>query len=357
MSKEISDTEERLDRLEVGAAPESSDLEYFLNASDQDIVEMLYSRADSVRKRHIGDGIYLRGLIEFSSFCRNRCFYCGLNRNNTGLSRYRMTSDEILRSVDAVASCRISTVVLQSGEDDSLDHIWMRDLIAEIKNRHNMAVTLSLGEWESQAYAMWKEAGADRYLLKIETTDSGLYDALHPGMSYRNRLRCLRDLRSLGYEVGSGIMVGLKGQTAASLAGDIQFFKEENLDMIGIGPFISHPSTELCREPSGDAAMTLKTVALTRIVTKTTNIPATTAISSLDEDFRSHALKCGANVLMPIFTPVRHKGSYEIYPHRRCIDEEGVHCAGCLERLAESLGRYIDYSRGDRKKATGSAWP
>lgn len=350
MNDEIHHAEELLDRIEQDDTPAGSDLEYFLAASNQSIIERLYSRADSARKRHIGDGIYLRGLIEFSSFCRNRCLYCGLNRNNTSLARYRMTSEEILKAVDSVASCRISTVVLQSGEDDSLDHIWMRDLISEIRNRHNMAVTLSLGEWEYQAYALWKEAGANRYLLKIETTDRDLYDRLHPGMSHQNRLRCLRDLRSLGYEVGSGIIVGLRGQTVASLCRDIQFFKEENLDMIGIGPFISHPSTELCKESSGDAEMTLRVLALTRIVTKTTNIPATTAIASLDGDFRSQALKCGANVLMPIFTPVLHKSSYEIYPDRSCTNEEGVQYAECLFRLAESLNRHIDYSKGDRKK-------
>jgi biotin synthase len=351
MSIKTQATAERLNNLEREGIPDVGDLEYFLGASDSETVAMLYSRADSVRKRCIGDGIYLRGLIEFSSFCRNRCHYCGLSRGNSRLSRYRMTAEEVLEAVQNVVSCGISTVVLQSGEDEGIDPAWMRDLIVEIKNRHDVALTLSLGEWHSEAYAMWKEAGADRYLLKIETTDSRLYDALHPGMSWQKRLKCLRALRDLRYEVGSGIIVGLKGQTLRSLAGDIQFFKRESLDMIGIGPFIPHPSTELCDEPPGEAEMTLRMVALTRIVTKTANIPATTAIASLESDFRSQALQCGANVVMPIFTPVQHKRSYEIYPDRKCAGEDGSCCAECLESLAESIGRHIDRSRGDRKKA------
>lgn len=351
MSLKAQETAERLDSLERDGIPDFGDIEYFLDASDGETAAMLYSRADSVRKRYIGDGIYLRGLIEFSSFCRNRCHYCGLSRGNSSLPRYRMTADEIQCAVQNVVSCGISTVVLQSGEDEGIDPSWMRDLIVEIKSRHNVAVTLSLGEWHREAYAMWKEAGADRYLLKIETTDCSLYEALHPGMSWQNRLECLRVLRDLGYEVGSGIIVGLKGQTLRSLAGDIQFFKRESLDMIGIGPFIPHPSTELCDEPAGEAEMTLRMVALTRIVTKTANIPATTAIASLESDFRPQALQCGANVVMPIFTPVQHKRSYEIYPDRKCAGEDGTCCTGCLESLAERIGRHIDRSRGGRKKA------
>jgi biotin synthase len=338
------------DRLEIvfsEPSPRLTDLEFLLSREDPRELQEIFDSADQVRKQFMGEGILLRGLVEFSSHCRNSCFYCGLNKNNLALERYRLSKEEILSCVNQLDSCKIKTVVLQSGEEDDLDPLWLKSVIEEIKARFEIAITLSIGERSREEYKIWKDAGADRYLLKIETSDKKLYDSLHTGMSFENRLRCLRDLRDLGYQVGCGNMIGLKGQTFKTLAQDILFFKENNFDMIGIGPFIPHPQSRMASQKKGEVDLTLKVLALTRIVTKNTHLPATTALGSLEEDFRIKGLKSGANVLMPNFTPLKYRKLYEIYPNKRCINEPIGPCASCMESLAASVGRYIDYSLGD----------
>ncbi|MEI8217603.1 MAG: [FeFe] hydrogenase H-cluster radical SAM maturase HydE [Elusimicrobiota bacterium] len=311
----------------------------------------LYARADGVRKEYMGDGILLRGIVEFSSFCKNTCSYCGLNKNNTHLDRFRLTKEQILESVGRIAGARIKTVVLQSGEDDEISAGWLAAVVKDIKARYDMAITLSVGERPRADYQCWRDAGADRYLLKIETANPALYAALHPQMDFNNRLRCLEDVRACGYQVGCGAIVGLKDQTIDDIAGDIVFFSENNFDMIGIGPFIPHAATVLGGEQKGGVALTIKAVALTRIATGTAHLPATTALGSVGEkDYRIDALKAGANVLMPNFTPKAFKKRYEIYPGKRCVDEDSEHCVGCMQALAASIGRHIDYSRGDALK-------
>jgi len=342
--------ETMLKRVYESRIPERGDLERLLSADDEDETRTIYGFADEVRRTFMGDGILVRGIVEFSNVCRNTCHYCGLNRNNRALERFRLKKDEILMSVRDMAQRGIKTVVLQSGEDDELDPEWLQDIIREIKDEFGIAVTLSAGERTRREYEIWREAGADRYLLKIETSDKVLYESLHEGMSFENRLRCLRDLRDLGYQTGSGIIVGLRGQKIASLADDILFFKEHDFDMIGIGPFIPHAKTPLAADCHGDANMTLKMIALTRIVTKDAHIPATTALGSLEKDFRIDALKAGANVLMPNFTPKDYKKLYEIYPGKRCVGESGDLCVSCVEAMVDSIGRTINYGRGDSLK-------
>lgn len=330
--------------------PKSSDLEFLLSRDKPRELQEIFEFADQARKQFMGEGILLRGLVEFSNHCRNSCFYCGLNKNNQELERYRLGKEEILSCVEKLNSCGIKTVVLQSGEEDGLDPLWLKSVIEAIKAEFEIAITLSVGERTKEEYKIWKDAGANRYLLKIETSNKELYGSLHSGMSFENRLRCLRDLRALGYQVGCGNMIGLKGQTVKTLAEDILFFKENNFDMIGIGPFIPHPQTRLASQKKGEVELTLKVLALTRIVTKNAHLPATTALGSLEEDFRIKGLKAGANVLMPNFTPLKYKKLYEIYPGKRCISEPVGACAFCMEELAHSVGRYIDYSRGDSLK-------
>ncbi len=312
-----------------------------LSIEDEEQLQKLFDRADAVRKQYAGDAIILRGLVEFSNHCGRHCYYCGLNAANKSLERYRLTDEEILESAAKIASDNIRTVVLQSGEDPALDPQRLAAVIREIKARNGIAVTLSVGERPREDYALWKKAGADRYLLKIETTDKGLYDSLHSGMSFDNRLRCLRDLKELGYETGSGIMVGLPGQTPRSIANDILFFKEWGFDMVGIGPFIPHGKTQLAGTQPGDVNLVLKTLALTRIVMKKVNLPATTALGSIEKDYRADGLKAGANVLMPNYTPAKYKRLYEINPNKRCISEATGACAPCMGSLAESIGRTI----------------
>jgi len=341
---------ESLSRIYASSLPELKDLEQVLSLSTQEELNELFSFADSVRKEFCGDGIVLRGIVEFSNFCLRQCFYCGLNKNNRKLERYRMNKDELFKAVEYLVSCNIKTVVLQSGEDEGLDVLWLRDIILEIKSRFDIAVTLSVGERSADDYGCWKQAGADRYLLKIETSDGDLYSSMHPQMDFKQRLDCLDVLRRLDYQVGSGNIIGLPGQTLKTIAQDIVFFKRGDFDMIGIGPFIPHQDTQLAGRQKGDPQLTLKTIALTRIVTKNAHIPATTALGSLDKDYRLEGLKCGANVLMPNFTPQPFRKLYEIYPQKRCINEPVGACNFCMDSMAKSLGRFVDYSKADSLK-------
>ncbi len=341
---------EKLAKIYEASIPDKEDLEFVLSIEKTDELGVLFDFANKVRQEFAGDGILLRGVVEFSNYCNNTCLYCGINKNNKTLNRYSMSFEEIIASCEAVVSGGIKTIVLQSGENTNLDPDWLRTLIIGIKSRSDVAITLSVGEEKRENYRLWKNAGADRYLLKIETTDRSLYEMLHPGMSFDNRIRCLDDLESLGYQVGSGIIVGLKGQSIESVADDIIFFKKRNFDMIGIGPFIPHPATPLVDSKRPEVNMVLKVLALTRIVTKNAHLPATTALGSMDKDYRADGLNCGANVLMPNFTPLKYKKLYEIYPGKRCINDLPGDCPRCMEGLAKSIFRYIDYSKGDSLK-------
>ena len=344
-----------LDRIYESEPPGLEELEQVLALENQGELDKLFSFADSVRKEFCGDGILLRGIIEFSNFCDKECFYCGLNKNNRKLSRYRMNQEELLESVEYLASCNIKTVVLQSGEDQVLDALWLADIISQIKSRFDLAVTLSVGERSQDDYRLWRQAGTDRYLLKMETLDEDLYTSMHPQMSFEQRLRCLDILRKLGYQVGSGNIIGLPGQSLKTIAQDILFFKHGNFDMIGIGPFIPHQDTRFAALARGQALLTLKTVALTRIVTKNAHIPATTALGSLDQDYRLEGLKCGANVLMPNFTPQPYRKLYQIYPGKKCVDESVGACNFCMDGMVKDINRFIDYAKGDSlKKVTVS---
>ncbi len=340
-----------LNQLYEAEVPDKADIELALNLREQTQISRLYEFADDVRRRHVGDGILLRGIVEFSNRCGNACAYCGLNRNNTKLQRYHLTTDELLDSVKLIAEQGIKTIVLQSGENTDLDINWLAEAILEIKRRYDMAITLCVGERSIDDYRLWKQAGADRYLLKIETTSAELYGSLHPEMSFQNRLRCLEDLRMLGYQVGSGNIIGLPGQTTAHIAEDILFFAKGSFDMLGIGPLIPHPATPLSDSPIGNIELVLKTVAVTRIVTKDAHLPATTAVGSVNgNDYRQLALMAGANVMMPNFTPMPYRLLYEIYPGKRCVTETPGLCGPCLDTMARAIGRTIDYSRGDSLK-------
>ena len=340
-----------LEQVYADAVPDRGDIEYLLGLDSADDVRRLFAFADKVRAEFCGDAVHMRGLVEFSNFCRNACLYCGLNKRNAGLERYRLTDEQIMEAVARIAENGIKTVVLQSGEDDMLDVRGLCRIVGEIKRKYDMAITLSVGERTADEYRAWREAGADRYLLKIETTDKDLYRALHPQMSFENRLDCLTTLKALGYQVGCGNLVGLKGQTLRSLAEDIVFFKQHDFDMIGVGLFIPHKATPLRDEPTGDLELTLKVLAITRIVTRNAHLPATTAVGSVgNNDARMTALQAGANVIMPNFTPQPYKRLYEIYPGKRCIDEAPSQCLGCIGEKVRGLNRSIGDSKGDSLK-------
>ncbi len=339
-----------LERVYARDIPDQEDLVSLLGVSDRQELNFIFDFADSVRKRFIGEGILLRGIVEFSNFCFRQCSYCGLNAGNRKLKRYRLSQEEIFESVRLLADSGIKTVVLQSGEDQDITVGWIAQVIRRIKTDFNIAVTLSLGERPASDYQEWFACGADRYLLKIETSDRKLYASMHKGMSFDNRLECLRVLQRQGYQVGSGSIIGIPGQSLKHIAQDIIFFKSKDFDMLGIGPFIPAPDTEFAHEQTTDVRLVLKTLALARIVTKNAHLPATTALGSLGQDYRREGLKAGANVLMPNFTPLAYRKFYSIYPGKRCLNERPGDCNSCMEQMAVSIGRSIDYTKGDSLK-------
>lgn len=308
----------------------------------------LYAAADETRKKYVGDAVHLRGLIEFSNICKQNCLYCGLRRDNKKVKRYRLSAEEIISLAEKAKTYGYKTVVLQSGEDVFFDVAAMTHIIKSIKAM-DLAITLSLGEKTFEEYRAYREAGADRYLLRIETTDKALYERLDPGMSFENRLRCLRDLKKLGYEVGSGIMAGLPGQSAQSIAEDILFMKNLPVHMAGIGPFIAHPDTPLAADGKNNFETALKTMAVARLLMPFINIPATTAMEALDKDGRVKALKSGANVVMPNVTEGEARKLYILYPGKICTGETPSVCRGCIESKIKALGRSISADKGVSK--------
>lgn len=310
--------------------------------------EWLFSLADKVRRENVGDEVHLRGLIEFSNICHCFCKYCGLRCENKELDRYRILPDDIVKYAQKAVEMGYKTIVLQSGEDVFYSKEILCDIIRRIKE-FDVALTLSIGERSFEDYKAFRDCGADRYLIRIETTDKDLYKKMHPNMDFDNRLRCLNDLKKLGYEVGTGCLVGLPEQTVESLADDILFFKEINADMIGIGPFIAHPHTPLKDMSNGDFTLALKVMALTRILLKNINIPATTAMETLNPNGRIIALQSGANVVMPNVTTTEYRAKYEIYPNKICINENPSQCFNCIGGKIRSIGRTISTDYGFRE--------
>lgn len=309
--------------------------------------DWLFSLADKIRKENVGDEVHLRGLIEFSNICKRTCKYCGLRCENKEIDRYRIEPDDIIFYAQKAVDMGYKTIVLQSGEDEYYSREILCKIIKGIKTL-DVALTLSIGERSFDDYKVFKDCGADRYLIRIETTDKELYKKMHPHMSFENRVRCLKDLGKLGYEVGTGCLVGLPGQTIESLANDILFFKEINADMVGIGPFIAHPHTPLKDCLNGDFTLALKVMALTRILLKNINIPATTAMETLNQNGRIIALQSGANVVMPNVTTTEYRAKYEIYPNKICINENPSQCFNCVSGKIRSIGRSVSTGYGFR---------
>lgn len=309
--------------------------------------DWLFSLADKIRKENVGDEVHLRGLIEFSNICKRTCKYCGLRCENKDIDRYRIEPDDIIFYAHKAVDMGYKTIVLQSGEDEYYSRELLCKIIKGIKTL-DVALTLSIGERCFDDYKAFKDCGADRYLIRIETTDKELYKKMHPHMSFENRVRCLKDLGKLGYEVGTGCLVGLPGQTIESLANDILFFKEINADMVGIGPFIAHPHTPLKDCLNGDFTLALKVMALTRILLKNINIPATTAMETLNPNGRIIALQSGANVIMPNVTTTEYRAKYEIYPNKICINENPSQCFNCVSGKIRSIGRSVSTGYGFR---------
>lgn len=318
----------------------------------EDIVSsLLFKAANTVREKYVGDEVHLRGLIEFSNYCKQNCLYCGLRRENKKIKRYRLTPEQVVEFAKKASELGYKTVVLQSGEDPYYTLDKMKKIILEIK-KFDLAITLSIGEKTFEEYKEYKKAGADRFLIRIETTDKNLYSKLDPDMDWENRLKCIEDLRKLGYEVGTGCLVGLPEQTLESLADDILFFKKINADMIGIGPFIPNENTPLKDAQGGTFEMALKVMAITRLLLPDANIPATTAMETLNPKGRIIALQCGSNVVMPNVTQGDYRKFYEIYPGKICVNDTPDKCRGCIEGKIKSINRKISQTKGFRKNSS-----
>ena len=321
-----------------------------LKTTDQNEIDALFVRADAVRKECVGDEVYIRGLIEASNICSRNCLYCGIRKNNSRVKRYKLSVEEIFDCALYAKKVGYGTVVIQTGESKAYSTEVLCSIVKKIKHELALAITLSLGELEYDEYKDLKQAGADRYLLRFETSDRELYARLHPDGDYDARFKCLQWLRELGYQVGSGIMIGLPGQTFESVADDILLFDKLKLDMVGAGPYIANPDTPLAGSAGGDVTAALKLIALTRIVTKNAHIPATTALGSIDPLGRQKGLKCGANVIMPNCTPQKYRASYLLYPDKICIDEKPSDCANCIKAMVEQSGRKIAVGPGHSYK-------
>jgi len=340
-----------------------ADMQAWLRETDEQRLNELWSQADAIRRADVGDEVHLRGLIEISNTCDRNCLYCGLRTSNTRLQRYRLTEDEIMQCAADAVKFGYGTVVLQAGEDYGIGSDWLAAIVRRIKAETPLAVTLSMGERADCELQAWRKAGADRYLLRFETSDRELFNRIHPPFPGQrsDRIAILRRLKEFGYETGSGVMIGIPGQTYESLARDIELFAELDLDMIGVGPFIPHPDTPLGRgrlphAPDGQQVpntelMTYKVLALARTMCPRTNIPSTTALATLNlEQGRELGLQRGANVVMPNLTPAAYRPLYEIYPAKACVRETAEQRNSCLKARIESIGRTIGKGRGDAKK-------
>lgn len=309
----------------------------------------LFQAASQAREKYYGKKVYFRGLIEFSNYCINDCFYCGIRRANKNVHRYRLTKEEILSCCAKGYELGFRTFVLQSGEDPYFTDKRMTKIIYDIRNKFpDCAITLSLGEKSHASYEKFFAAGADRYLLRHETANEEHYKKLHPpDMSLKNRKECLYNLKEIGFQVGAGLMVGSPYQTIEHLVDDLLFLKELDPHMVGIGPFIPHKDTIFAQEKGGTVEMTLLMIALTRLLLPKALIPATTALGTIDPLGREKGLKAGANVVMPNLSPVDVRKDYALYDNKICTGEEAVECRYCIENRIRNAGFIPDFSRGD----------
>lgn len=337
-----------------------------MREENQKNLEKLWQEADRIRSANVGIAVFLRGLIEISNYCRQKCHYCGLRAENRQLQRYRMSTDEILICARQAKKLGYGTVVLQAGEDAGITQDWMTALILKIKHETGLAITLSLGERNLDELQAWRIAGADRYLLRFETSNQKLFKLIHPGRigssTTSDRIYLLKELRRMGYEIGSGVMIGIPGQSYDDLVADLELFQELDLDMIGIGPFIAHPNTPLGNQQNdlylpaelqvpNTELMTYKVLALTRLVCPRANLPSTTALASLNyEQGRELGLMRGANIVMPNLTPPHYRKLYEIYPAKACIRESFEQFHAIIKIRIASINRSIGIGPGSAIK-------
>ncbi len=340
---------ELADRLIRDRRLRAEEYEELLAERDAETAEYLAAAAVAERKKYYGTKVFVRGLIEISNICKNDCLYCGIRRSNRNCERYRLSAEEILACADEGVRLGMRTVVLQGGEDPYYTDDVVCGIVRGIKEKHpDCAVTLSLGERSRESYRRLREAGADRYLLRHETADAEHYHMLHPAeMSYDNRMRCLRDLRELGYQTGCGFMVGSPHQTMRHLAEDLAFIESFRPEMCGIGPFVPHHETPFAGEPAGSVELTCFLLSVIRLICPRVLLPATTALGTMHPRGRELGILAGANVVMPNLSPVDVRKQYELYDNKICTGEESAQCIRCLSARIAEIGYEIVTDRGD----------
>ncbi len=327
------------------------ELEALITLDDPDAERYLAETAEKVRCSAYGKDVFIRGLIEFTNYCKNDCLYCGIRRSNACAQRYRLTQEDILACCDEGYGLGFRTFVLQGGEDPFFTKERISDLVRAIKTAHpDCAVTLSVGEKDRDTYQAWFDAGADRYLLRHETANAALYSRLHPAeLSLVNRMKCLDDLKAIGFQVGCGFMVGSPGQTTSMLVEDLRYLQRLQPHMVGIGPFIPHKDTLFKDCPAGTAAMTLRLLAIIRLMLPQVLLPATTALGTIQGDGRQQGMKYGANVVMPNLSPLSVRKKYALYDNKIATGEEAAQSVDLLRCSMEKIGYQVVTDRGDWK--------
>jgi len=350
----LSGLSEILDKHELS----KEDTERILSAESEEELSHIAAKAREVAGQHVGNKVYFRGLIEFSNLCEKDCFYCGIRKSNKKVKRYIMPKEKIVSTALWAFEKGYGSIVLQSGELTSERMVdFIESVVAEIKsksiemdkNGRGLGITLCVGEQSEETYKRFFEAGAHRYLLRIETSNPKLYAAIHPpGYSWKKRFECLKSLRKIGYQVGTGVMIGLPGQTISDLADDVLFFEKNDIDMVGMGPYIIHKDTPLAlkvrdwyERKKEIFLLALKMIAATRLCLKDVNIAATTALQAIDPFGREKGIQFGANVVMPLITPAPYRKNYLLYENKPCVEEGGEDCTECLSKRVKMVGREV----------------
>ncbi|MCD3217996.1 [FeFe] hydrogenase H-cluster radical SAM maturase HydE [Clostridium botulinum C] len=339
-----------IDKLHENNNLNRQELLYLLNNINHENKEYLISKANETRFKYYGDKVYMRGLIEFTNYCKNTCTYCGIRAFNKNVDRYRLSLDEIMDSCSEGYKLGYRTFVLQGGEDNYFTDDKIVEIVTKIKsNFPECAVTLSIGEKSYHSYKKYYNAGVDRYLLRHETASKELYEKLHPGMSFENRRKCLRDLKEIGYQVGAGFMIGIPGQSNEDYVEDLLFLKELEPHMVGIGPFIPQSHTPLGKEKGGTVEQTVLMLSIIRLLLPQVLLPATTALGTIHPMGREMGLKAGANVVMPNLSPTSVRKKYALYDGKICTGDEAAECRMCIQNRIEKAGFNLDMSRGDNR--------
>ncbi|RBP66661.1 iron-only hydrogenase maturation protein HydE [Alkalibaculum bacchi] len=340
---------ELIDQLEKNQILSKEELSHLLNHYDSEMSQYLFAKARAVSQKYYGNTVFRRGLIEFTNYCKNDCYYCGIRASNRQAVRYRLSKEEILSCCDTGYNLGFRTFVLQGGEDLHYSDEEICSIILSIKEKFpECAVTLSIGEKSYESYKKYFESGADRYLLRHETSNPDHYNKLHPtNLTISKRKKCLEDLKNIGYQVGTGFMVGSPYQRTEDIVEDLLFIKEFSPAMIGVGPFIPHHQTPFAKEMAGTLELTLFVIGLLRLMNPNALIPATTALGTIDPNGRELGILSGANVVMPNLSPVTVRKNYELYDNKICTGDEAAECKVCLDSRMNRIGYEIVVDRGD----------